>query len=62
MTPVPRTEPAEARRKLEQGSAVLVCAYDDEDRCRAMRIEGAMTLGEFRTSPPRDKEVIFYCA
>ena len=55
----------EARRKLEQGRAVLVCAYDDPAKCRRMLLEGAITLDELRAREAnlsRDTELLFYCA
>jgi rhodanese-related sulfurtransferase len=62
---VQRVSPDEARRRAQAGQALLVCAYEDEDKCRAMNLAGAITLRQFRerlASVPRDREVIFYCA
>ena len=45
--------------------ALLVCAYDDEEKCRSMRIPGSMTLGELNQRLPslsENQEIIFYCA
>jgi hypothetical protein len=42
-----------------------VCAYDDESKCDRIRLQGAVSLAEFRTtaqSLPKDKEIIFFCA
>jgi len=36
---VRRIPPDEARRRVEDG-ALLVCAYDDEEKCRDMLLEG----------------------
>ena len=44
--------------------ALLVCAYDDE-RWRQNKLEGAISLPDFRAkekSLRKDREVIFYCA
>lgn len=44
--------------------ALLVCAYDDEQRCRSMRIPGSLTMGELTprlASLPRDHDLVFYC-
>lgn len=60
-----RIKPAQALGKLEDGSAILVCAYSDEEKCKRLRVEGALTLGEFRARIGElgdDVEVIFYCA
>jgi len=59
---VRRIPPDEARRRVENG-ALLVCAYDDEAKCRDMLVEGAITLGRLRElEPAEDREIIFYCA
>jgi len=62
---VQRSSAEETRRKMQSGGALLVCAYDDEEKCKKMRLEGAITLGNFRSqlnSLPKDRDVIFYCA
>ena len=54
-----------ARRHLESGRAVLVCAYDDEDKCRRFMFEGALSLKQFEErldSLPEDVDILFYCA
>ena len=59
-----RIPPEEAKAKIDRG-ALLVCAYEDEDRCRILRLEGSLTLGELRSRLPelsRDREIVFYCA
>jgi hypothetical protein len=65
MAEVERIEAEEARGKVQSGEALLVCAYEDEAKCGSMRLEGAMTWGEFTrkmASLPKDGEVILYCA
>lgn len=65
MVEVERITADDARRKVQGGQAVLVCAYDDEAKCGSMRLEGAMTLGEFKRqmeSVPKDREIVLYCA
>ncbi len=65
MSDVLRVSPQEARQKVTAGSALLVCAYEDEEKFKAMRLDGAVSFNEFRTrveSLPRDREIIFYCA
>lgn len=54
-------------REHQGGSdpAVLICGYDDEEKCRSMRIPGSLTLRELNEQLPsfgRDKELVFYCA
>lgn len=64
MAEVRRVKPQEARRKTQAGEALFVCAYDDEEMCGRMRLEGGMTLGELNSRLPgiaKDQEIIFYC-
>jgi rhodanese-related sulfurtransferase len=45
--------------------ALLVCAYDDDEKWRKNRLDGAIPLADFRAreaSLPKDQEIIFYCA
>jgi hypothetical protein len=66
MPEIPRIEPSEVLKKRGSGSKPwLVCAYDDEARCRDLKIDNAMTLGDFTpkaASLPKDEEIVFYCA
>jgi hypothetical protein len=53
----------EARRSVSHG-ALLVCAYDDEARCRSAGLESALTLQEFQQRLPhlpKDQTIIFFC-
>ena len=65
MSEAERISVEEARRRTTAGDALLVCAYDDEDKCATMKLEGAITLDQLETklSPEDDKdlEIIFYC-
>lgn len=65
MTEFIRVPPQEVRQKVESGSALLVCAYDDEQKFNQNHLEGAISLSEFKSrlaSLPQDQEIIFYCA
>jgi hypothetical protein len=65
MADVERIEVEEARRRVAARQAVLVCAYEDDAKCDRIRLEGAMSLSEFKRRAamlPRDRDVIFYCA
>ncbi|HZO42040.1 MAG TPA: ArsR family transcriptional regulator [Methylomirabilota bacterium] len=63
--PIPRIDVDEARRKVEAGQALLVCAYGDDVKCKQLELEGSITLSELQSrlpSLPKDTEIIFYCA
>ncbi len=65
MADVKRVSAEEAHEKVESGRALLVCAYEDEQKCSSMKLEGALTLNEFLSrlsSISKDQEIIFYCA
>lgn len=58
-----RVLPSAMRERLNIG-AVLVCAYDDEERCRPIRIPGSITLKELESRLDTlswDRELVFYC-
>ncbi len=60
-----RTPPAEARRRVQTGRALLVCAYEDDAKYQSLKLEGSISLHELERrlpSLPRDQEIIFYCA
>lgn len=65
MPTIPRLSPAEVRQRLRDDGALLVCAYDDDSRCREASIDGAITLQELkrreRELDPAQK-LVFYCA
>lgn len=60
-----KISPHEAHIKVEGGAAILVCAYDDDEKCRGMLLEGAILLSTLKSREeklPQDTEIIFYCA
>ncbi|HEX7787332.1 MAG TPA: ArsR family transcriptional regulator [Methylomirabilota bacterium] len=62
---VERIDVGNARKDVTSGRALLVCAYEDDAKCRKGRLEGSIPLARFEamaTTLPRDQEVIFYCA
>lgn len=62
---IPRIDVEAARTRTQSGQALLVCAYDDEQKCRSMLLEDAITLGEFearRGDLAPDQDIILYCA
>jgi len=65
MAEVARITPEEAHARVNAGQALLVCAYEDPTRFATLRLEGAISIQEFRTrraTLPRNQEIIFYCA
>ena len=53
----------EARRRVQSGQALLVCAYDDEAKCRSLGIDGSKQLAELEAeNVPKTQEIVFYCA
>lgn len=59
-----RIGPQQAKREIASG-AMLVCAYDDDEKCRQNNLDGAIPLSQFKrmeNSIPKDREIIFYCA
>lgn len=65
MTNPIRIPPEEVKMKVHSGSALLVCAYDDETKFNNNHLDGALSLPEFKSklsSLSQDKEIIFYCA
>jgi hypothetical protein len=62
---IERVSPQQARQQVEAGRALLVCAYEDDSKCGAMRLEHAITLNDLQrraASVPKDQALIFYCA
>jgi rhodanese-related sulfurtransferase len=60
-----RISPKEVYEKLIMGRALLVCAYEDEAKFKKMRLQGAISLNEFKSKLPslsKDQEIVFYCA
>ncbi len=63
MTEPVRISPQEARKKVLSGEAMLVCAYEDEEKFKRSHLEGAVSLREFKdkaVSLSREQEIIFY--
>ena len=60
-----RVSPEEVRQKVKEEKALLVCAYEDEEKFKKMRLEGAISLCEFKLRLPsltKNQEIVFYCA
>jgi hypothetical protein len=60
-----RVSPEDIHQKLRSGTALLVCAYEDEAKFKKIQLEGAISLNEFKSKLPsltKDQEIVFYCA
>lgn len=58
-----RIDAERARERVETGDALLVCAYDDEGKCRDLEVNDAITLAELRSREvANDREIVFFCA
>ncbi len=58
-----RISAEEARAKVSSRQAILVCAYEDEEKFRKAHLEGAISLNEFKekiASWSKEQEIIFY--
>jgi hypothetical protein len=65
MADIKRISVEEAHRKAGANQALLVCAYDDDAKCRGLGLDGSMSLSDFQKkapSLPKDQEIIFFCA
>jgi hypothetical protein len=65
MAEVERISVEQAYRRVKEHQALLVCAYEDEAKCRMLNLDGSITLAslQYRVgSLPKAQEIIFYCA
>lgn len=62
MTPV-RIPVSEAREKVMKETAMLVCAYDDDEKFEKFHLGGAISLSEFKSKSSdldKNQEIFFY--
>ena len=65
MTEPIRISVEDARQSVNSGKALLVCAYDDDEKFSNNHLQGAISLNDFRaksSSLSTEQEIIFYCA
>jgi hypothetical protein len=62
---VERIDSERARADVTHGNALLVCAYDTQEKFLKNHLGGALSLEDLAAMEdelPRDREIIFYCA
>lgn len=55
----------EAHTRARDGIALLICAYESDEKFSKVHLDGAISLRSFQAeldSIDDDKELIFYCA
>ena len=60
MASVEKLSPKEVR---EHTVPLLVCAYEDEGKCKRIQIDGALSLKEFQArlpDIPKNERIVFY--
>jgi hypothetical protein len=60
MATIEKLTPDEVRNIV---APLVVCAYEDEAKCDRVRIQGALSLNEFRSrlpDIPKDERIVFY--
>jgi hypothetical protein len=65
MPEVSRISVQEARQEVTSGRALLVCAYEQEEKCNQVALDGSVSLTQFEQRLPslsREQELIFFCA
>jgi hypothetical protein len=65
VTDIERISVEEAQQKVDANQALLVCAYDDEAKCRKVNLEGSISLTSFQSrvaTLQETQEIVFYCA
>ena len=59
-----RISPQDTYQQVTSGKALLVCAYQNEQMCRDIMLEGGIALKEFEQKLPelkKDQAIIFFC-
>jgi rhodanese-related sulfurtransferase len=65
MADIERISAQQAHTKAKSNQALLVCAYEDEAKCRMFNLEGSISFTKFQpraASLPKTQEIIFYWA
>jgi hypothetical protein len=60
-----RVSPVEIYQNVKSGKTLLVCGYDDDQKFKRLRLEGAISLNDLRSrlsNLAKDQDIVFYCA
>jgi hypothetical protein len=65
MDVIERISVEDAHAKVAAHQALLVCAYEDDAKCRVLNLDGSISLTSFQSraaSLPKNQDIIFFCA
>jgi hypothetical protein len=63
MADIQRIDAQQTHTKVQSNQALLVCAYEDEAKCRRVSLDGSISFASFKSrvnSLPKSQEIIFY--
>jgi hypothetical protein len=63
MADIERISAQQAHARANSNQALLVCAYEDEAKCRMLNLDGSISFASFKSrvnSLPKSQEIIFY--
>ena len=63
MADIQRISVQDAHTKTKANQALLVCAYEDEAKCRMLNLDGSISFTSLQSraaSLPKTQEIIFY--
>jgi hypothetical protein len=63
MVDIQRITAEQARAKIESNQALLVCAYEDDAKCKIFNLEDSISFNTFKSralSLAKSQEIIFY--
>ena len=63
MADIKRISVQQAYAKTNANQALLVCAYEDEAKCRMLNLDGSISFTSFKSrvnSLSKSQEIIFY--
>jgi len=63
MADIERISAQQAHTNAKSNQALLVCAYEDEAKCRMLNLDGSISFTSFKSrveSLPKSQEIIFY--